>query len=259
MVVSDQSNKNNTNNNNNKTSKIKINEEYAKLVPEISQSNYESLKASIKEDGLFVPIILNQHGIILDGHHRYRACHELGIEPRTMEREFEDSLLEKQFVIEVNLKRRHLNEFQIAELGYKLEEVEGKKAKKRQIDLAGTRKNNNDTDCGDNTNTLYSFEYKVAKEDGTTTTDRVQKIIANKIGLSPATYYGAKKIIEESSELVKDKVRSGSVIINKAYKQLQKEEKRLVSTEPYFHIRFDKLKTECNELYCYLEEGKKNV
>ena len=105
MVVSDQSNKNNTNNNN-KTSKIKINEEYAKFVPEISQSDYESLKASIKEDGLFVPIILNQHGIILDGHHRYRACHELGIEPRTMEREFEDSLLEKQFVIEVNLKRR---------------------------------------------------------------------------------------------------------------------------------------------------------
>ncbi|MGA9169475.1 MAG: DNA modification methylase, partial [Nitrososphaeraceae archaeon] len=181
----------------------------------------------IKEDGLFVPIILNQHGIILDGHHRYRACHELGIEPRTMEREFEDSLLEKQFVIEVNLKRRQLNEFQIAELGYKLEEVEGEKAKKRRIDLAGTRKNNKDNDCGDNTNTLYSFEYKVAKEDRTTVaTGRVQKIIADKIGLSPTTYYRAKKIIEESPELIKDKVRSGKVTINKAYSQLQKEQKR---------------------------------
>jgi hypothetical protein len=27
----------------------------------------------------------------------------------------------------------------------------------------------------------------------------------------------------------------------------------------YFPISFDKLKTECNELYCYLEDGKKNV
>jgi DNA methylase/ParB-like nuclease domain len=222
MVVSDQSNKNNSNNDN-KTSKIKINEEYAKLVSEISQSDYESLKTSIKEDGLFVPIILNQHGTILDGHHRYRACHELGIEPRTMKREFEDPLLEKQFIIEVNLKRRQLNEFQIAELGYKLEEVEGEKARKRQVDLAGTRRNNKDNDYGDNTNTLYSFEYKVAKEDRT---GRVQKIISDKIGLSPTTYYRAKKIIEESPESVKDKVRSGSVTINKAYKHLQKEQKR---------------------------------
>jgi ParB-like chromosome segregation protein Spo0J len=74
---------------------------------------------------------LNQHGVILDGHHRYRANQELGIEPRTMEREFEDSF-EKQFVIEVNIKRRQLNEFQIADLGYKLEEVEGEQAKKRK-------------------------------------------------------------------------------------------------------------------------------
>ena len=73
---------------------------------------------------------------------------------------------------------------------------------------------------------MYSFEYKVAKEDRTTVaTGRVQKIIADKIGLSPTTYYRAKKIIEESPELIKDKVRSGKVTINKAYSQLQKEQK----------------------------------
>ena len=38
--------------------------------------------------------------------------------------------------------------------------------------------------------------------------------------------YRAKKIIEEWPELVKDKVRSGSATINKAYSQLQKQEKR---------------------------------
>ena len=64
MVVSDQSD-NKENNSNNKTSRIKINEDYVKLVPEISESDYQSLKTSIKEDGLFSNI-LNQHGVILD-------------------------------------------------------------------------------------------------------------------------------------------------------------------------------------------------
>ena len=42
---------------------------------------------------------------------------------------------EKQFAIEVNIKRWYLNKFPIAELGYKLEEVEGEQAKKRKETL----------------------------------------------------------------------------------------------------------------------------
>ena len=58
----------------------KINPEYASLVPELSPEEYESLKQSIKEKGLYVPIIVNQDGIVLDGHHRFKACQELGIQ-----------------------------------------------------------------------------------------------------------------------------------------------------------------------------------
>lgn len=38
------------NNNNDLLTKIKINEEYAKLVPQISQAEYESLKTSIQDN-----------------------------------------------------------------------------------------------------------------------------------------------------------------------------------------------------------------
>ena len=69
----------------NDTLKIKINDEYAKLIPEISQSDYDSFKPSIKENGHFVPILVNKHGIILDGYYRYKPCQELGIEPRSIE------------------------------------------------------------------------------------------------------------------------------------------------------------------------------
>ena len=95
---------------------ITINPEYSSLVYPLSKSEYESLKRSIKEKGLHLPIIVNQENVILDGHHRYKICKELNIEPRFEVKRFDDPLDEKEFVIEINLKRRHLNSFQIAEL-----------------------------------------------------------------------------------------------------------------------------------------------
>jgi ParB-like chromosome segregation protein Spo0J len=38
---------------------IKTNQEYASLVPQLSKEEYESLKQSIKENGLWVPIVVN--------------------------------------------------------------------------------------------------------------------------------------------------------------------------------------------------------
>ena len=46
---------------------------------------------------------------------------------------FQDPLQEKEFVIEINLKRRHLNSFQIAELEYKMEEIYKERAKQRSL------------------------------------------------------------------------------------------------------------------------------
>lgn len=70
---------------------------------------------------MIVPVIVNKDGIALDGHNRIRACKELGIPVQYHTKDF-DPLEEKKFVIEANLNRRHLNEFQKAELGYLLEE-----------------------------------------------------------------------------------------------------------------------------------------
>jgi ParB-like chromosome segregation protein Spo0J len=51
---------------------IKINEEYASLVPPLSASEHQSLKEDINQNGIQIPIVTNQHGDILDGHHRYK-------------------------------------------------------------------------------------------------------------------------------------------------------------------------------------------
>ena len=112
-------------------SELEVNQEYTSLVPQLSAEEYESLKQSIKENGLYVPIIVNQDGIILDGHHRYKVCQELGIkEPKTLVKEFKEKLDEQLFVIDCNLRRRQLNNFQRTELALKSKSILTEIAKK---------------------------------------------------------------------------------------------------------------------------------
>lgn len=40
---------------------------------------YEDLKRDIKENGVLVPLVVTQDGVIVDGHHRYKIAEELGI------------------------------------------------------------------------------------------------------------------------------------------------------------------------------------
>jgi len=181
--------------------KLSINEEYSTLVPALTEDEYISLKDSIKESGLWITILCNPDGIILDGHHRFRACNELDIQPRFAIREFENKLFEKKFVIECNLKRRQLNDYQRAELGIPLLKIEQELAAQRQA--AGT---------------LRSNELKGQSRD----------FVAKKIGLSGTTFERAKKIIETAPEEIKKKLRSQDpqTSISKEYKNIIKAEKK---------------------------------
>ena len=100
----------------------------------MSDLEYESLKSSIQEQGQLFPIVVNQDRVILDGHHRYKTCHELGIKPSVLVKQFENRPQEKKFIVEVNRSRRHLNEFQRIELQIKLESIESEIAKERMSD-----------------------------------------------------------------------------------------------------------------------------
>ena len=166
---------------------ITINPDYAKLINPLSKLEYEVLKNSISNKGLHLPIIINQDNVILDGHNRLKICQGLGIEPKFEVKEFKDPLQEKEFVIEINLKRRHLNNFQIAELEYKMEEIYKERAKQRSFSNLKNFKENASTAPND------AVELNIENEE----TGKVSEIIAKKNGLSTRTYERAKKIIEE--------------------------------------------------------------
>jgi len=50
------------------------------LLPNLSGEEFDALKADIAKRGVQVPVEYDDAGNILDGHHRIRACEELGIE-----------------------------------------------------------------------------------------------------------------------------------------------------------------------------------
>jgi len=85
----------------------------ANLFPLIQGDEFDGLKNDILNNGLNHPIIMYQ-GKILDGRNRYRACTESGVEP-IYENYTGDKPLE--YVISLNLFRRHLNETQRAMIG----------------------------------------------------------------------------------------------------------------------------------------------
>ena len=76
---------------------LRLNPEYDKLLPRMSSEEFAELKISIETEGQHYPIIVNEDLQVLDGHHRFRVCNELGIEPDFEVKRFEDKLLEKKF------------------------------------------------------------------------------------------------------------------------------------------------------------------
>lgn len=76
----------------------------ANLFPLIEGQAFDDLVADIRQQGLLVPITIDQEGRILDGRNRARACAQLGIEAQ-------HTLYEgpaTAFIVSMNLKRRHL-------------------------------------------------------------------------------------------------------------------------------------------------------
>lgn len=191
---------------------LKINLEYERLLAKLPAKEYEALKESIKAMGQHFPIIVNDENVILDGHHRYRICKELGIAPKVEVKTFPNKLLEKKFVIEANLHRRHLNAFQKAELAYPLLEIERELAKLRQ--LAGVSIKSQETSS--------SSELKVSQDFG-----QARDIVAKAVGLSPTTFQRAVKIIEKAPEDLKEKVRQGKMSINYAYEMVKNRTERV--------------------------------
>ena len=97
--------------------------------PAMDEDDYAHLRDSIKRYGVREPVVTFE-GKIIDGRHRWRACEELGIPCPTVEWDGEGSLVE--FVIDRNLRRRHLTPSQRAATAARLMPMFEAEAAKRK-------------------------------------------------------------------------------------------------------------------------------
>jgi len=188
---------------------LRLNPQYEKMLPTMTQEEFEQLKESIRTEGQHYPIIANENLEVLDGHHRFRACAELGIEPDFEIRKFDDKLIEKKFVIEANLRRRHLNNFQLVELAVPLLEIEKALAKQRQS-VGG--KNGRNSQMGIEPDDALPLEPAIKA--------KAAEVVAKKAGVSTRTFERGKKIIEKASEEEKQALREGKTSISKVYREI---------------------------------------
>lgn len=77
------------------------------MLPKLSPAKEAALRDSIKEFGVLVPIVRDQHGVILDGHNRKRIADDLGQScPEADPIEVRDDEHRAKLVIEINDQRR---------------------------------------------------------------------------------------------------------------------------------------------------------
>ena len=88
-----------------KTATRKLKTPYANLLPPLKTSEREALAADIKANGVLHPVVIDEYGNILDGHHRYSI--DRNAPTRTVEGLSNE---EKQaYTIRANLARRNLS------------------------------------------------------------------------------------------------------------------------------------------------------
>lgn len=83
------------------------------LLPPLTEVEFADLKADIKARGVLVPVEYDDDGEVLDGHHRVRACAELGVTdwPRVVRTGFSEDA-KRLHARQLNLARRHLDRAQ---------------------------------------------------------------------------------------------------------------------------------------------------
>ena len=188
------------------TQALTINPAYNGLVHPLTQDEYNDLKKSIEANGQYLPIITNKNGIILDGHHRWRICRELGIKPKSVIKEFASNLHEKLFVIESNLSRRQLNSFQRIELALKTKPILEEIARK------------NSTSNLPNHNKISSVRNK--------SLGRVDDQIGKRAKTGRDTVRKVEYILKKADKYNLQRIRSGEISINEGYGIILNQEKR---------------------------------
>lgn len=194
---------------------ISVDETFLDLVPRPSKEQRKALKESIEEIGQQEPIIVDSTGKILDGHTRFEICQELHLKPKYIIKQFADEEAKRTYAVTVNLKRRHLNDYQIFELlQSEFKKIQDRNEEQRRKTISGIRKGIIEP---------HSREYNRSKS---------ITQLSQLSGIKEQTLEQCKAIKESGNLEIEKQVRSGVLKPREGYLILRKKgtlKKKLVS------------------------------
>jgi ParB-like chromosome segregation protein Spo0J len=176
---------------------IKINPEFQRLCPPLTEEEREQLEKNIIADGCIDPLIL-WNGTLIDGHNRLDICQKNDIPFETVQKNFESEDDAKRWIVLNQFGRRNLNKFQRCEVALTLEPSIAKKANENQ----GKR-----TDIPKNSAESYSEFIP------TSTRDELAKVAS----VSHETISRVKRILDSGIQEIIEAARIGEASINAAY------------------------------------------
>ena len=170
-----------------------IDTEFESLIPSLTPEEYTGLEASILAEGCRDALIV-WNGILLDGHNRYRICKANNISFKTIEKDFASRNEAKLWILQNQLSRRNLNDFQRIELVRKCENAIKEQAKLRQEATRFGGYGNFSTTTGTSRDELGSMAQ-----------------------VSGKTYEHAAEIIDNAPASIIEAVRNNELSINSGY------------------------------------------
>lgn len=167
------------------------------------EPEFKKLCDDIAANGLIEPIWIHD-GQIIDGRNRYMACLEMNVNPRFRDWNGECGSV-TQFVISLNLNRRHLNSSQRAMIAFHALPLFEAEAKERQR-LAGEQHGRG---MGEKVPVIVPEAIKQDSRD----------LAAASVGVSGKYVSDIKAISKKAPELLK-KIEAGTITIPEAKRQM---------------------------------------
>ena len=183
---------------------LTISPKFEKALPPLQEAELSQLREKLLTEGCRDALVVF-HGTLIDGHSRYRICHECGIPFNIMEMEFDDEDAALLWIVENQLSRRNVSDFAKCELVLPLEPKIRAEAKKRQI-----RKSVKPI-------LAEQTESKFVKP---ILAGQTRDQLAQLAGLSHGTFDKAKRLIEQADEETKKQLRNGKITIHTAFTNL---------------------------------------
>lgn len=226
---------------------LKIDSEFKKLIPPLTEEEYQQLEQNIIKDG-WRPneYIILWNGIIVDGHNRYEISRKYNIEFNTKEKEFSSRDEVMLWIIENQLGRRNITPFARVELELRKKDILKAKAKEKQK-MEGRLLGGNPT-------------LRQKSAEGSMNT---REEIAKKSKVSHDTVSKVEFIKANADEETISKVRAGVESINRIFTDLKKKNKREEIVKEFKEVPFPEGKKEYSIIYVdpawkYFEGGNKN-